>query len=308
MILLLLVELLLPLGLGLWLLIKPPSDWLTLGLLAMAASLVSSALILTGLWTLLPWWWPWMCAAVALVGGIRGVLRQKSGWLPNGVRWAGSAAVLAVAALGGWLTVQGLAGRRLPVPPVELATPLAPGRYLIANGGANLAVSSHAETLDLSVPRHRLWHGQSYGVDIVALNSFGRSTDSVIPTDPKRYVIYGRSVVAPCAGLIVAAVAGLPDTPIPLTTDEPSAGNHILLRCGEVDILLAHFRPASLQVRAGQQVAVGQPVAEVGNSGSSSEPHLHIHAQTPGTAAAPYSGRPLPIQLDGRFPVRNARL
>lgn len=307
MIFLLLVELLLPLGLALWLLIKPPSDWLTFVLLALAVSLVSSALILTGLWTLLPWWWPWTCAAGALVGAIRGVLMQKSGWLPSGSRWAGSAAALAVAAIGGWFTIQGIAGRRLPMMAVDLASPLAPGRYLVANGGANLAVSSHAETLDLAVARHRLWHGQSYGVDIVALNAAGRSADGVMPTDPQRYAIYGRTVLAPCAGLVVAAIAGLPDTPIPLTTDEPSAGNHILLRCGPVDVLLAHFKPASLRVRAGQQVAVGQPVAEVGNSGSSNEPHLHIHAQTPGTAAAPFSGQPLPIRLDGQAPVRNAR-
>ena len=308
MIFLLLVEVLLPLGLALWLLLKPPSDWLTFGLLAVAASLVSSALILTGLWTLLPWWWPWICAAAALVGGMRGGLLRKSGWLPSGLRWAGSTLALGLAAIGGWLTIQGLAGRRVPAREVELASPLPPGRYLIANGGANLAVSSHAETLDLSVPRHRLWHGQSYGIDIVALNSAGRSADGLMSTDPKRYAIYGRTVLAPCAGLVVAAVAGLPDSPIPLTTDKPSAGNHIVLRCGAVDILLAHFRPASLRVRAGQNVALGQPVAEVGNSGSSSEPHLHIHAQTPGTTAAPFSGQPLPIRLNGQSPVRNARL
>jgi hypothetical protein len=35
--------------------------------------------------------------------------------------------------------------------------------------------------------------------------------------------------------------------------------------------------------------------------------HLHIHAQTPGIAAAPFSGRPLPILLEGRWPVRNDR-
>lgn len=308
MILLLLIEVFLPLGLALWLLVEPPSDWLTFGSLVLAASLVSLALILIGLWTLLPWWWPWTCAAVALVGAMRGVLLPKSGWLPNGLRWAGSAAALGVAAIGGWFTIQGLAGRRLPVLAVELAIPLVPGRYLVANGGANFAVSSHAETLDLSVPRHRLWRGQSYGVDIVALNMAGRSANGLMPTDPKRYIIYGRLVLAPCAGLVIAAFGESPDSPIPLTTDEPSVGNHILLRCGAADVLLAHFKPASLRVRAGQQIAVGQPIAEVGNSGSSSEPHLHIHAQTPGTTAAPFSGQPLPIRLNGQSPVRNARL
>ena len=302
-----LIEILLPLGLALWLLVKPPSDWLTFGLLVLASSLVCSALILTGLWTLLPWWWPWACAAVALVSGVRGALLQKSGWLPTGLRWAGSAAALGAAAIGGWFTIQGLAGRRLPVRATELAFPLPPGRYLVANGGANLSVSSHAETLDLSVPRHRLWQGQSYGVDIVALNAFGRSTKGWMPTDPKQYEIYGRTVLAPCTGQVVAVGDESPDATIPLATDEPSAGNYVLMRCGAADVLLAHFRPASVRVRTGQRVAVGQALAEVGNSGSSSEPHLHIHAQTPGTAAVPFSGKPLPIRLDGQAPVRNAR-
>lgn len=305
---LLLVEFLLPLGLGLWLMVKPPSDWLTFGLLGLAVLFVSSSLILTGLWTLLPWWWPWLCAAIALVGVLRCALLDKSRWLPSGVQWAASVAAAGLAISGAWLTIQGVAGRRLPISAVELAFPLPPGNYLVANGGANIAVSSHAETLDLSVPRHRLWHGQSYGVDIVALSSVGRSAEGLMPTNPKQYVIYGRTVLAPCTGLVISAASGLPDTAIPLTSDEPSVGNHVLLRCEDVEVLLAHFKPGSLRVRQGQRVAVGQPVAEVGNSGSSSEPHLHIHAQSPGTTTAPFSGQPLPIQFDGRSAMRNDRL
>lgn len=297
---------LLPLAIALWLLIVPPPDRFSRISLMTGLASLTSALLLTGVWTVMPWWWPWLCAAIGLVGALRAWPSKETSQL-LGWRWATRGMALVLTVLGGWLTIYGIAGRRMPGPAIELAFPLPPGRYIVANGGANLAISSHAETLDLSVPRHRLWQGQSYGVDIVALTAAGRSSGGWMPVDPKHFAIYSRPVLAPCAGQVVAAVDGLADTPIPLTGDEPSAGNHVLLRCGPANILMAHFRPGSVRIVSGQRVTVGQQIAEVGNSGSSSEPHLHIHAQMPGTAAAPFSGRPLPIRLGGRNPWRNAR-
>ncbi len=59
---------------------------------------------------------------------------------------------------------------------------------------------------------------------------------------------------------------------------------------------------------AGQEVAVGDPLGQVGNSGKSSEPHLHIHAQRGIPDGAPAGGEPLELTIDGRFLVRNHRL
>ncbi|MCU0571003.1 MAG: M23 family metallopeptidase [Oculatellaceae cyanobacterium Prado106] len=56
------------------------------------------------------------------------------------------------------------------------------------------------------------------------------------------------------------------------------------------------------------RVKVGDRIAEVGNSGASDEPHLHIHAQRPGASAAPFSGDPLPIRLNGRYLIRGDRV
>ena len=85
------------------------------------------------------------------------------------------------------------------------------------------------------------------------------------------------------------------------------AGNHVLVRCMQADVLLGHFKPGSLKVAVGQQVTVSQPIANVGNSGNTGEPHLHVHAQQAGTTEAPLSGNPLPVRFDGRFLVRNDR-
>ena len=73
-------------------------------------------------------------------------------------------------------------------------------------------------------------------------------------------------------------------------------------------VVMAHFTRGSVLLRAGDWVQVGQKLAEVGNSGANDEPHLHIHAQRPGTRDAPISGDPLPVRFDARFLVRSDRI
>ncbi len=55
-------------------------------------------------------------------------------------------------------------------------------------------------------------------------------------------------------------------------------------------------------------VGAGSALALVGNSGVSSEPHLHIHAQRPGPTDAPFAGDPIPMRFANRFLVRNDRV
>ncbi|MEK5272086.1 M23 family metallopeptidase [Aeribacillus sp. FSL K6-8394] len=50
-------------------------------------------------------------------------------------------------------------------------------------------------------------------------------------------------------------------------------------------------------VNKGAKVQEGQQIGNVGNSGNTTEPHLHIHAER--------DGREVPIRFNGRFLVRN---
>ena len=57
-------------------------------------------------------------------------------------------------------------------------------------------------------------------------------------------------------------------------------GNHLVLDLGDgAYAVLAHLRRGSLRVTKGQRVAAGEQVAECGNSGNSTEPHLHFQLQ-----------------------------
>ncbi|MGM0585963.1 MAG: M23 family metallopeptidase [Pseudomonadota bacterium] len=165
------------------------------------------------------------------------------------------------------------------------------------------------KVLDPSVPRFADWRGQAYAYDLLGLDPLGLTAPVRRPRDPARYAIFAAPVHAPCEGEVLSAETTLPDLPVPEMDRENLMGNHVLLRCGEVAILLAHLRQGSVAVAPGDRLARGDKLGEVGNSGHSSEPHLHIHAQRPPAPdAAPVSGEPLPLRLEDRWLTRNARL
>jgi len=63
--------------------------------------------------------------------------------------------------------------------------------------------------------------------------------------------IYGARVLAPCAGQVLIAVDGLPDMQVPEVDGNHLAGNHVMLRCAEVDVVLGHLQQCSVWVMCG---------------------------------------------------------
>lgn len=275
----------------------------------LATAFALLAIALTGLWTIPPWWAPYAFGALMLLAVILALRRRRvfSAGRPTGIGgWAITAVYLALGGFGLVQTVTVLAARTPPqVSLVELAFPLDAGSYLVVNGGNHISINAHMKTLDSSVPRFQNWRGQSYGVDIVEIDALGLRATGFQPAEPSAYRIYGARVLAPCAGDIVTAVDNLPDMQVPHADKVHKLGNHVILRCSGADVVLAHLRPRSLKVAAGSRVTVGALIAEVGNSGNSDEPHLHIHAQQPGPVNQPMAGNPLPMRLGGRYVVRN---
>jgi D-alanyl-D-alanine carboxypeptidase len=260
----------------------------------------------------LPWWLP---AAFAVLAVIVIIIRVPA-WRRSSARfWPGDlggrvllGAWVFVAVVAAVLSVGAFDGRRLPdADTIDLAVPLQAGTYLVANGGSRELVNAHMMTLDESVDRFRRYRGQSYGIDIVEIDALGFRSRGLQPADPAAYEIYGNEVTAPCDGEVIASRNDRPDMPVPVMDREVMEDNHLLLRCGDVVVLLAHFMPGSVQVEPGDFVTTGQPLARVGNSGNSSEPHLHISAQRPGSLSQPLAGEPMAILFDGRHPVRNQR-
>jgi hypothetical protein len=178
-------------------------------------------------------------------------------------------------------------------PPVRLAFPLQDGRYYVGQGG-NSPVLNY----------HNVSEAQKYALDILELNAVGARASGIYPNELERYAIFGETVHSPCDGAIVEAVDGLPDHIPPATDQEQVAGNHVVIACQDVQVVLAHLKNGSLLVQVGEAVTTGQPLGQVGNSGNTSEPHLHIHA-VQGDAPSVLEGEGMPILFEGNFPVRN---
>lgn len=98
----------------------------------------------------------------------------------------------------------------------------------------------------------------------------------------------------------------LPDLIPPERDRENPAGNHILIRCDRADVVLAHLQRGSLTVQEGETVEVGQAIAKIGNSGNTTEPHLHIHVRKENTGTSLLDGEAMPITFFNLFLVRNS--
>jgi hypothetical protein len=304
------VQLLLPIALISWVAFprrRPRLNW-TLDLAVAAACIAAIGLAVP--WLALPWYLPAVFAALLLGSAALGAPRVRrdsasaSGRLR--ARVGLGARILALVTLA-TVTVLALAGRqRFPESAVDLEFPLRTGTYLIANGGSRTIVNPHLMTR--TGVRYASYRGQSYALDIVKIGSWGSRRARLSPGGPEGFAIFGDSIHAPCAGTVVRSTDGFPDRPGPGADPGPLEGNHVLLECGSVWILLAHMKQGSVKAAEGEPVSLGDVLGLVGNSGRSDEPHLHIHAQTPGTLEAPLGGMPVPMTFVGRNLVRNDRI
>ena len=177
--------------------------------------------------------------------------------------------------------------------------------------------------------RFQAYRGQSHAVDLIGIDRWGLSaTRALAPEEPKAYVIYGKQVLSPCNGTVVASLDGVPDMSVPQMDRNHMTGNHVIINCranstdssgpnpeetydrpgnGEFTVVLAHLAPGSVVVDTGDSIDTGAVVGRAGNSGNTVAPHLHIHVQSHLPSDQPLSAVPLWFSLDGRFLVRNDR-
>ncbi|GMQ62294.1 M23 family metallopeptidase [Vallitalea maricola] len=142
---------------------------------------------------------------------------------------------------------------------------------------------------------HSAWPSECYAYDIL---SEPYDIDSSDLTD---YGIFGKNVIAPISGLVIGVEDTEPDIP-PNTEDFTSSfGNYIFMEIEESKtyLILAHLEVNSVKVSVGDYVQAGQIIAKVGNSGTTSEPHLHIQHQrnNPLNTAIPTLSEGLPIDF-----------
>jgi hypothetical protein len=202
-------------------------------------------------------------AALVLLLALMSAIRRRQTWSYKRVTALTALSVLAVAPA--FYRVYPSSHDKHPSP-VRFILPL-DGPITVAWGGEDEDVNAHVYAPD-----------QRWGYDLIVTQN-GRSSRG----ERQRlanYFIYGRTVLAPAAGVVVTAHDAEPDVPIGEKGKGDDLGNHVALEVAPGQFLfIAHMQPGSIAVRTGDRVAPGQLLGRVGNSGISSEPHVHIHLQ-----------------------------
>ncbi|MFJ6194590.1 M23 family metallopeptidase [Micromonospora sp. NPDC092111] len=158
----------------------------------------------------------------------------------------------------------------------------------------------------------------TYAMDFVAVRGRRTATTrdwrTLVSTEPaERFFAFGQPILAPAAGRVLSVHDGEVDhlarrsplalLPYALTQAArvrrgagAIAGNHVILELADRGgfVVLAHLRAGSIRVDVGESVPAGRELAACGNSGNSTQPHLHLQVMD---AADPFTARGVPMSF-----------
>jgi len=173
-----------------------------------------------------------------------------------------------------------------------IGPPLRGGVWLAANGPSSISGHRRAMIVVESGPHV----AQRFAIDYVKLTEQGRTFQGDSLKNAS-YAAYGTDALAVSDAVVRVVKDGIPENvpgsrAVPITL-ETVGGNHVILDLGGGRYAFyAHLQPGSIRVKPGDRVKRGQVLGLVGNSGNSTEPHLHFHlsdAPSPlGSEGLPY--------------------
>jgi Peptidase family M23 len=168
---------------------------------------------------------------------------------------------------------------------ISLPSPFRTGRFVVVQGGGSIS-NNHARFASLK-----------YAVDIVQLSESSRSTFRTFPRELSDFACFGADIISPCEGIVAAVEDGCDDNAVGVREVSRPAGNCVTIDVNGALVYFAHLKRGSITVKSGQHVRIGDAIGRVGNSGNSTEPHLHLHIEQDGCGVL--------FSLDGRLPRRN---
>ncbi|WP_339627091.1 DUF3887 domain-containing protein [uncultured Winogradskyella sp.] len=142
------------------------------------------------------------------------------------------------------------------------------GEWTVFWGGDTKELNYHIES-----------EAQKNAFDIMITDENGKTfkTDGKTNED---YYAFGKELIAPCDAEVVLAVDGVKDNIPGELNPIYIPGNTVILKTVNNEYLFfAHFKQNSIVVKQGQKVKQGELLGLCGNSGNSSEVHLHFHIQ-----------------------------
>ena len=142
------------------------------------------------------------------------------------------------------------------------------GQWLVFWGGNTREENHHHD-----VPN------QKFAFDLLGIGEGGKTQRG----DGKKnedYFAFGREVLAPADGTVVEVIEGAHDNTPGSMNSYSAVGNCVVIQHREDEVsVLAHFKQGTIKVKEGDKVKRDQLLGQCGNSGNSSEPHIHYHLQ-----------------------------
>lgn len=138
------------------------------------------------------------------------------------------------------------------------------GDWFVFWGGNNALINYHYE-----------YESQRYAYDFIQRkDGFSYKGD---PLKNESYYAFGQPLYAPADGKVVSVLSNIPDNePVGKMNPKVPAGNEVVIAHanGEYSVI-GHMKKGSALVKVGDMVKTGDKLGLVGNSGNSSEAHLH---------------------------------
>jgi len=167
--------------------------------------------------------------------------------------------------------------------PIVVSPPLR-GDWIAGDSVNNRKDAAHRRAV--LVDNGHAWLAQRYAIDWVQYQTVEgvRATWKGPEAKNESYFCYDQPIYSAAAGKVVATADGLPEN-VPhsgkyaVSIDfNNAAGNHVVVEIAPNRyVLYAHMRPGTVSVKVGDMVKAGDLLGHVGNTGSSTEPHLHMH-------------------------------
>lgn len=140
---------------------------------------------------------------------------------------------------------------------------------------------------------HAMWPSECYAYDIVC------EPYDVGSTELSDYGIFGADIMAPISGTVIGMDNDEPDITPNCEEFTSSLGNYVFIKVDNSDsyLILTHLEKNSITVSVNSHIEEGTIIGRVGNSGTTSEPHLHIQHQrnNPLEMTIPICAEGLPI-------------
>ena len=161
---------------------------------------------------------------------------------------------------------------------IVISPPLRGDDWIAGNGASNTSI--HRRAL-IPLDGHA-YIAQRFAIDWLELYPDGKSFHGD-RSDNKNYRDYGAEIHYVASGTVTEVKDGIPQNipgpasrAVPITL-ETIAGNHVIVKIADgVYAGYMHMQPGSIRVKVGDRVARGQVLGLLGNSGNSTEPHLHF--------------------------------